>query len=108
MSLLNFFPQVAATYRRPTGTYSTTTGTFVPGSASDNDITIISPQPASGKELLLLPEGDREFNHLKTWTETALQNEDIVTWNGTQFKVVRVGDFNFDGGFYPILMRELR
>lgn len=88
--------------RTAAGTY--VDGVWTPGATSTFGIEG-SLQPMSGRELLLLPEGERAAARWKLYTETALltadeaaQTEaDRVSWNGRSLVVVRVNDYSHVG-----------
>lgn len=106
--MLRFFPRYAATYRpQPTGHYNDD-GVFVPDTVAEIPIQIIAPQPANGRELQRLPEGDRKYRHLKTWCDIDLQAGAIVTYppGGTEYIVLPSMDYQTDGNFSKVLMRE--
>lgn len=46
-------------------------GTYVPGSTNSIDI-VMSVQPLNGKELMILPEGERTKNYVRGYTDTQL------------------------------------
>lgn len=57
-----------------------------------------SIQPASGDEVMTLPEGDREKELLAVFTNTALRTidqdtkteADRITWEGSDYEVIKV------------------
>lgn len=68
-------------------------GRYVPG---DNQTfeAFGNIQPLNGKELLQLPEGDRQRQTLKIYTAFALENNDTVTRSdGIQHEVQAVEDW---------------
>jgi hypothetical protein len=105
MRLLTAFPKVAASLVRPGGAYNAA-GRWVPASVDPVPIKIVKPQPARGSELQNLPEGERVYTHLKTWTETVLNVGDLLTYKGVEYRVVLVPDYQDDGEFCKALMRE--
>lgn len=44
-------------------------------------------QPVTGRELLMVPEGERSRNHLDVFTETRLKPKDVVVRFGERFEV---------------------
>jgi hypothetical protein len=77
--------------RMAAGTY--VAGRYVPGTDQDFDASA-NIQPLSGKELLQLPEGDREKEVKKIYTAFALQNGDGVTRaDGIRYEVQAVEDW---------------
>ena len=68
-------------------------GRFVPAVAVET-VTEGNIQPLNGKELLQLPEGDRERQTGKIYTAYALENGDIVTRSdGSRHEVQAVEDW---------------
>ena len=106
-SLLATFPKIAATRKR----YSAgadVNGHYVPGTPTSTSITVIAPQPANGTELQLLPDGERNYTHLKVWSESELAVDDEVTIGGTDYLVVMSLNYDADGGFYKAMIREVQ
>jgi hypothetical protein len=103
MNLLGFFPKKAAVLSRPTGSY--VNGRWVAGTASTSNILIIRPQPLPGKDLQVLPEGDRTYVHLVSWSDAEIHNDDILTINSLTYRVVHVEPWNEDGGGYRFFIR---
>jgi sulfur carrier protein ThiS len=107
--MFGFFPQVAATLKRyPLA--ANVNGRFVPGAATETPITVIDPQPAPGRDLQQLQDGDREYVHKKTWTTTEVRKGDIIEIDGTDYVVVLIPDYKtptvgwgFDGGYHPLI-----
>ena len=62
---------------------------------------VASMQPMEGDELLMVPEGDREREHITIFTDTllrtidqeALTGADVVTWNGNDYEVKKVRNY---------------
>lgn len=68
-------------------------GRYVPGSAQDMDAAG-NIQPLTGKELLQLPEGERQRQAKKIYTAFALENGDVVTRaDGIRYEVQAVEDW---------------
>lgn len=104
--MLEVFTKLSATLVSPTGTYSTTTGLWTAGTPTTSSIQVIAPQPASGRDLQLLPEGEREYTHLKTWTESSVLTGDKITVAGRTYRVTMTKPWFDDGNFIQVLMRE--
>lgn len=104
--MMQYFPKVIATYRRPTGSY--VDSRWVADAVDGIPVQIIAPQPASGRDLQMLPEGDRTFRHLKTWSPVELLADDVLKVSGFVYRVVKSKDYQTDGGYYKILMREVQ
>lgn len=62
-------------------------GYYVNGAESSIDAKA-NIHPATGNELLQLPEGDREKDIQKIFSLTELKNEDIITRNDTNIKYI--------------------
>jgi hypothetical protein len=88
-------------------------GEWVPGDTTVEPIAIIDPQPVSGKDLQMLPQGENVAVNLVTWaqdsiaTREALKDADTVEVRGETYKVTQVQDRSKSGGFYKIFMRKL-
>ena len=104
--MLEVFTKLSATLLSPTGSYSTATGTWTAGTPSTSTVAIIAPQPASGRDLQFLPEGEREYIHLKTWTEASVLTGDKITVAGRTYRVTTTKPWFDDGNFVQVLMRE--
>lgn len=90
-------------------------GVFQPGGTTNFDI-VISMQPFSAKELLILPEGERTRRHMKGYTATRLytarQSEgskaDRLTYDDTIFEVQEVERWReTDLNHYKVILAEL-
>ncbi|HXK36115.1 MAG TPA: hypothetical protein VJ553_00860 [Candidatus Paceibacterota bacterium] len=104
--MLSVFSQVPATLVRPTGTI--VAGRWVPDVVAPVAITVITPQRASGTDLQMLPDGDRQYVHLKTWSTTELHADDLLTVGGVEHRVVLVEDWEYDGNFHKALIRKVQ
>jgi sorbitol-specific phosphotransferase system component IIA len=83
--MIEQFTQIEALHNHPTGTI--TNGRFVAATASPVPISIVIPQPASSRDLQMLPDGERSFDHKKTWTKASVQNGDTITVASVDYKV---------------------
>lgn len=111
--MLDMMPQIAATLKR----YSAgadVDGRWVPGTPVETPVTVVAPQPASGRNLQFLPDGERVYTHKKVWTETALLDGDVLSINGTDYLVNLIGNY-YEAcqnwvitGFYRALIREIQ
>lgn len=93
---------------QPVGSISAASGGYVDGvyqpGATTTFAAIMSVQPLTGKELLLLPEGQRTRLHVKGYTRTELKTADQaeskkadrVSYADTEFEVQNVE--SWDGG----------
>lgn len=110
-SILNGFPKISALRTRDAGGF--VGGEWVPDT-TDTPITVIPLQPASGKDLQFLPDGDRHYTHKKVWSTSDLEPEDILVVKGRSYKVVSIMDYEeaCEGqafsGFYRALIREVQ
>jgi hypothetical protein len=86
--MLEHFTKIAATLNRP----FTDDPTYVAGrpvaSATTTSVQVVVPQPVTGKDLLMIPEGERTYTLMKTWCSTDLEPGDILGMLGGSFKVV--------------------
>lgn len=99
--------------RLSTGTYSVTREVpagFLEGRPVFNDPVVLQLplvlQPASAKELLRLPEGDRTGDVLSVWSTTELQLRDVITAQGFDWQVEQAGWWAA-GGFWACLARKV-
>ena len=83
--MIEQFTQILAFHNHPTG--SVVNGRFAADTASPVPISIVIPQPASARDLQMLPDGERSFDHKKTWTKADVQNGDIITISSIDYKV---------------------
>lgn len=106
--MLSLFPQIAATVTRTVQTY--VNGRVTNGASSTTPITVVVPQPATQKDLIILPDGERSFDHRKTYSSFAFANRDILSVVGKSFRVVAVGDWvdpDTKESYYKALLREV-
>lgn len=74
--------------------------------AQDMGTILASMQPASHKELMLLPEGQRVSGMLSCWTNFPLQEAreaseaDIIVWKKQRYRVVKLSDWQHFGNGY--------
>ena len=89
--------------RRAAGT--TTNGRHTLGAVTSSTIRA-AVVPASGKDLLRLPEGSRTRETKRVFTTTALQLEpaDEISYAGALYEVATVADWNDQGAYYDALM----
>lgn len=74
--------------RRHQGVYRN--GIYVPSELSDVFVIKASIQPASGDQVLQVPENDRDKEILSIWSPTALLKNDILKRNGCEFEIKQV------------------
>lgn len=111
-SLLSSFPKIAATRKRPNG--SDVKGVWTETAPTSTSIRIVAPQPANGTDLQFLEDGERKYTHKKTWSESELLVDDVLTIAGTDYLVVSDMDYaltclaeSFDG-HYKVLIRKVQ
>lgn len=104
--MLSVFPQVTASHVRPSGSY--VAGRWVPNAPVSESITVVTPQRADGSLLMQLPEGERAYTHLKTWTRKPLLTGDLLTIGEVEYLVVVAEDWSYDGSFYRALIRRVQ
>lgn len=104
----------------PSGTYSLkrhgagdyVEGVFVPGSVTTSTIQA-SVQPAGGKELQRLPEGERLQDYLAVWTTSELltlegsRAPDRLVIDGAEYEVVAVEDWLSEGNYYKAIVHRV-
>lgn len=111
-SILSSFPKISATRKRPNG--SDVNGRYTETTPTSTSIKVIAPQPANGTDLQFLPDGERQYTHLKVWSTYELLPDDVVTIAGTDYLVANTGDYNKSclgqqfSGFYRALIREVQ
>lgn len=73
-------------------------GSYVDGRWVDGAATVYTAagnvQPLNGRELLQLPEGDRNREYKKMYTAFAVQNDDVVTISGKTYQAQNVADWS--------------
>lgn len=103
--MLGAFTLVSATLAR--ASKSQVKGEVTVSTGAATAIEIVEPQPVKMDELAILDVGERSHNWRKTWTQTPVIVEDIITRSGKSYKVHQVENRSVDGNFYRVLMREL-
>lgn len=83
--MLELFSKVSATRTRPT--FTLTNGRMVADSVETLPVLIVEPQPSSARDLQLVPEGERDYDHKKTWVDTETRNRDLIAYDGQTMKV---------------------
>lgn len=100
MSILNGFNTESLGVRRfAAGTR--TKGRYTRGTQSSINIDAVA-MPINGKERLLLPEGERNREIIKIYSESEFftadelnnKSADIVTWKGKEYEIINVSDWN--------------
>jgi hypothetical protein len=106
--MLELFSKVSATRTRPT--FTNTGGRMVADSVESVSVLIIEPQPAGGRDLQIVPEGERNYDHRKTWVDSETRNGDLIAYDGASFKVVQTQkwiDPETRETWWRIMMREV-
>jgi len=110
--LIQSFGQTVTVNRRAAGAW--VAGDWVPGTPSTFDITM-SVQPLTDKELLDLPEAQRTRRTIKGYTDTFLNTTskedateaDLVEYDGRDFEVQRVEQWQGDFNFWKVFLQEV-
>jgi len=90
-------------------------GLFDDGTSSTFDI-VISAQPLTGRELQILPEGERTRRYMKGYTATRLytasqssaSKADRLVFDSTTFEVQAVEVWNGDLTHYKVMLAEVK
>lgn len=80
-------------------------GEWVPGAPANSTIRAVK-QPASGRQLMDVPEGIRAEAQWFIWSRSELRIDDTVTFGGLSYRLVYVWARD-EGGFYRGAMGEL-
>jgi len=65
-------------------------------------------QPAGGRQLMRLPEGDRTRDNITVWSTSELRPVaraqgkpgDLVLWNGERYEVIQLNDWSANGDYW--------
>jgi len=87
--LLKF--ESVAVERYAAGTW--TNGKYTKGAKTDISI-FASVQPADGREIDQLPEGDRTKVHKEIFSTSELKLNDIITYDGERYEVHKLSDWS--------------
>lgn len=60
-------------------------------------IAVASVQPVTGRELLQVPEGDRNREHIYLFTKDDIRKDDTIIYCGREFEVQVVDDWQNQG-----------
>lgn len=113
MSLANLAGTIARLSGTPTATVTRgSAGTYIagrltPGALTTTPLAAVNIQPASGRDLLRLPEGVRTRETIAIWTSAELRTADeatgtpadVVGYGGASYQVELVEDWVGLGGF---------
>jgi hypothetical protein len=104
----------ATLFSGQTGSYDAD-GHWVPSYDAGIPVRIIAPQPISGKDLQLLPQGEHVQHFQVSWIQTTsvktreyLKDADHIGINGETFKIHQTGDRRTLGNFTKFFIREIR
>ena len=111
-ALINDFAEDVQALQPNTGAY--VNGAWIPDAAPLAVTIRMSVQPASGKDLQILPEGERTRRVLKGYTVTPLDTAeepevkrgDVILYDNTRFEVHHVERWIGDLSHYKVLMVE--
>lgn len=81
---------------------SATFGNWIPGAPSTTTIRA-AVQPASGRQLMDLPEGLREEARWLVWSRSEIRKDDTIVHGGQSFRVMFVWP-RMEGGFWRAAM----
>lgn len=87
--------------RKAAGTYNAD-GEFVPGAETTSTIRA-AIQPASGRQLMDLPEGIREEARWLAWSRSEIRLDDEITHAGSRYRVMFVWP-RAEGAFWRAAM----
>lgn len=99
--------------RRAAGSYNPATGEYAP--AADQVVSLTAHiQPASPRQMLALPEGQRTAETLVVFSGSELRaasspggaDGDVLTWRGEEFAVISVEQWKEMGDFYKALAQR--
>lgn len=80
-------------------------GDAVPGAATTSTILAVV-QPASGRQLMDLPEGIRTEARWLAWSRAEIRLDDVITHGGRSYRAMYLWP-RADGAFYRAAMGEL-
>lgn len=90
-------------------------GAYVDGRWVNEQPTLVAltanVQPAGGRQLMRLPEGERTRENITVWCTSAIRPTsrsegkpgDIVLWNDKRFEVVTLNDWSANGDYWEAL-----
>lgn len=85
-------------------------GKYTPGAETKTeDFEIVAPQPITGDDLKMLPQGEEASDYLFSMSRNEIlvrknkKDSDEIEWDGLRYKVVRVNS-RITGGFYSFTM----
>lgn len=87
--------------RKAAGSYNAD-GNFVPGAPTTSTVRA-AVQPASGRQLMDLPEGLREEARWLVWSRSEIRMDDTIAHSGQSFRVMFVWP-RMEGGFWRAAM----
>jgi len=85
-------------------TAQNTYGDFIPSAPTIFRVDPIMVHTASARDLLQLPEADRQFETICAYTQVRLycdeSFQDVLTYQGRLWKIVKIADYSIQGGGY--------
>jgi hypothetical protein len=101
--MLSYFASekiTATLYRTNGGAYAV--GIWQPAVPTTTSVQIIAPQPMRSDELQMFPEGERKYNHRKTWITSEIHVWPLVPEAATG---ENPDIFLIDGKYYKVMLR---
>jgi hypothetical protein len=83
-------------------------GNYVAGSATTVTIQAIPVQPVKMGDMVRDEAGEFVRSAVKTYTQYAVVQDDLITYRGVQYKVNRVDDRDPIGGHYKVIMVKVQ
>lgn len=107
--IIRCFPSEVKIYRREAGSF--TKGRYTPGAQDTIFTEIMSVQPVTGDERLLLPEGVRTREVVKAYCRTLLRTDnapsghqaDRIEYKDEFYEVFNVEDWSDHGDYYKVM-----
>lgn len=93
---------VAVTLKRAAAGHYDDDGNWIPGSETSTTIRA-AVQPASGRQLMDLPEGIREEARWLVWSRSEIRKDDTIVHGGQSFRVMFVWP-RAEGAFWRAAM----
>lgn len=81
-------------------------GNWIPGAPSTSTVRA-AVQPASGRQLMDLPEGIRNEARWLAWSRSEIRLDDEITYAGSRYRVMFVWP-RLEGGFHRAAMGLLK
>lgn len=109
LDILNFFeedfkPATLITYDSAT----MVDGEYQKGVATNTPILIQKPQPLTGEQLRILPEGVSPQDYKTTWSRDAIPSGAYLNYNGILYKVFGAEDWSEEGLYEETILRRVQ